>query len=48
MFHACPNPDCGRREEARTHLEDTLQWQQEGQVRRADLQATEEALADLG
>ena len=39
---------CGRREEARTHLEETLQWQQEGQVRPADLQATQEALAALG
>ena len=39
---------CGRQEEARTHLEETLQWQREGQVRPADLQATEEALAALG
>jgi hypothetical protein len=38
---------CGRQEEARTHLEETLQWQQEGQVRPADLKATEEALAVL-
>ena len=38
---------CGRREEARTHLEETLQWQREGQVRPADLQATQEALATL-
>ena len=38
---------CGRQEEARKHLEETLQWQREGQVRPADLQATEEALAAL-
>lgn len=37
----------GRQEEARTHLEETLQWQREGQVRPAYLQATVEALAAL-
>jgi tetratricopeptide (TPR) repeat protein len=38
---------CGRREEARTHLQETLQWQREGQVRPSDLHVTEEALAQL-
>lgn len=37
-----------RTEEARKHLEETLQWQREGQVRPADLKATEEAVAALG
>jgi hypothetical protein len=38
---------CGRREEARSHLQETLQWQRDGQVRPSDLQVTEEALARL-
>ena len=38
---------CGRQEEARTHLEETLHWQRAGQVRPADLQATEEALVSF-
>ena len=38
---------CGRREEARSHLQETLQWQKEGQVLPSDLKATERALAEV-
>lgn len=38
---------CGRQEEARTLLEETLQWQRECEVRPSDIQTTEEALAQL-
>ena len=38
---------CGRLEEARAFLQKTLQWQQEGQVRPGDIQATAKALETL-
>ena len=38
---------CGRRKEALALLDETLQWQREGQVRPADLKATEDALSAL-
>ena len=38
---------CGRREEARSHLQETLQWQKEGQVLPSDLKATERAIAEV-